>query len=74
MAASLAAYREWLGPFRDIFFLLALSLVARSHYLYWGGLKKQAKWVTTITLWISTALTLVMIAVFYVYENPMFFG
>ncbi len=73
MAASLVAFREWLGPFRGLFFLVALILVGRSHYFYWGGLRKRAKWATTISLWVSTALTLIMVGVFYVYGNPLFF-
>ena len=27
----------------------------------------------TVTLWVSTALTLIMVGVFYVYGNPLFF-
>ena len=67
------AYREWLGPFLDLFFVAAVMLIARSHYLYWGGLRERATWVTTSTLWVSTAMTLAMVGVFYVWENPLFF-
>ncbi len=73
MAASLVAYREWFGPVRGLFFLLAVGLVVRSHYLYGGGLRERAKWATTVVLWISTGLTLAMTYVFYIYDNPMFF-
>jgi len=73
LAAGLVAYREWFGPFRGLFFLLAVVLVARSHYLYWGGLRERAKWITTVALWVSTGLTLAMTYVFYIYENPRFF-
>ncbi|MCH7914405.1 MAG: hypothetical protein IH856_15430 [Deltaproteobacteria bacterium] len=72
MAASLVAFREWLGPFRGIFFLVALILVGRSHYLYWQGHGRSRR-LTTVTLWVSTALTLIMVGVFYVYGNPLFF-
>ncbi len=73
LAASLAAFRDWVGPFRGLFFLVAVVLVARSHYLYWGGLRERAKWATTVPLWVSTGLTLAMTYVFYIYDNPMFF-
>ncbi len=73
LAASLVAFREWLGPFRGLFFLVALFFVGRSHFLYWGGLRKRAKWATTVSLWVSTALTLATVFAFYVYGNPLFF-
>jgi len=73
LAAGLAVFRDWFGPFRGLFFLLAVGLVVRSHYLYWGGLRERAKWATTVALWISTGLTLAMTYVFYIYDNPMFF-
>ncbi len=73
MAASLVAFREWLGPFRGLFFLVALILVGRSHYLYWRRHGIKAKLSTTVALWVSTGLTVVMVGVFYVYGNPMFF-
>lgn len=73
MATSLVAYREWLGPYRGVFFLVAALLLGRAHYLYWKRQRKTARWVTTVTLWVSTALMLTMMGVFYVYRNPMFF-
>jgi hypothetical protein len=69
LAASLAAHKRMVAPYRMPLTMLAVVLLAAAHIYYWKRLRGRATTGTTVVLWLSTLVTLSIVISFHIWPR-----